>query len=187
MKRVLWLTFLLLIWVMPTYAEQNPAASDVVGYWFMRDLGSRDYVGIIFIYEYEGKIYGRTMVSFDTKTGEVFSYVDEEGETARYLIGSPRTLGLDVMWNLEWDERRGRYINGSIMDPRRRRPYSAQIWRVGNTLRMRGSLGPFGATVDWELASASDLPAGTPSFKTSDLVPILFFNERGQLVPAHNP
>lgn len=181
------LIFLLMIGGAVLASQPKPEAADVQGYWFMRDLGSRAHVGIIFIYEYRGKMYGRTMVSFDPRTGEVFSYADEEGDRARYLEGNPRTLGLDVMWNLEWDERRGRYVNGSILDPRRRRPYSAQIWRVGNTLNMRGSLGPFGATVDWERAQASDLPPGTPSFSIYDLIPILFFNERGQSVPAHNP
>ncbi len=187
MKKVMVLIFLVMIGIMPSYAEQLREVADVTGYWFMRDMGSKDYVGIIYIYEYNGKMYGRTMVSFDTKTGETFTYVDDEGDIARYLIGAPRTLGLDVMWDLEWDEKKGRYIDGSIMDPRKKNPYGAQIWRVGNTLKMRGSVGPFGAAVDWERASASDLPDGVPAFKSAELIPIIYYDEKGKLVQPFNP
>lgn len=185
MKRIVLLSFLVVMGLLPICAQSE--AADVLGYWFMRDLGSKNYVGIIYIYEYNGKIYGRTMVAYDTKTGEVFSYVDGQGDTAKYLIGSPSTMGLDVIWDLEWNEDRGRYTQGSIMDPRKKHHYGAQIWRVGNTLKMRGSLGPFGAAVDWERAEVSDLPEGTPPFRAEDLIPIIYYDEKGKLIPPHNP
>lgn len=137
---------------------------DVTGYWYMYDQ-SKKKSGIAYLYEYDGEIYGRTLVTIDDKTGEVQTY-DKPISRAKYLEGEPYTTGLDIIWDLTWDTKKNKYINGYILDPRKRKPYRVDIWREGDILKVFGNIGAgIGATVEWKRADSSALPPGVPPAK----------------------
>ncbi|NIZ46759.1 DUF2147 domain-containing protein [Entomospira nematocerorum] len=174
-KKMMGLVFLMCIGLSSAVAQ---SASDVTGLWFMYDLNAKSPSGIIQIYEYEGRIYGRTLLAYDAD-GTVHKHTDEEVDRARYLPGNPPTLGLDVIWGLTWNEKKNRYDDGHILDPRKKNPYNVQLHRDGDILKMRGSLGPFGATIDWTRATTADLD-GLKSF--SNPVPVVYYDEKGKLI-----
>lgn len=158
-------------------AKEKPTAEerkDVVGYWFMYDLGKKKS-GIAYVYEYEGKIYGRTLVTYHKKKdGEMFiETYDKPVSRSPFLEGNPFTTGLDVIWDLQWDPKKEKYVKGYILDPRKKKPYYVDLWREGDVLKVFGNIGAgIGATVYWQRASHTDLPAGVPLPK--NLVPKIY-------------
>lgn len=160
------------------FAQQ---ADEVTGLWFMYDLGAKSPSGIIQVYEYDGKIYGRTLLSYEND-GTVRRYTDEDLDRAKYLAGNPTMLGLDVIWNVVWNEKKQRYTDGYIMDPRKKSPYGVELYRSEESiLKMKGKLGPFGATIDWKKATEADLD-GTAPFKNP--VPVIYYTEKGKLLSS---
>jgi Uncharacterized protein conserved in bacteria (DUF2147) len=156
------------------------SASDVTGLWFMFDLNAKEPSGIVQVYEHDGKIYGRTLVSYE-KDGSVRNYTESGLDKAPHLAGNPPMLGLDVIWGLQWDEKKQTYNNGSIMDPRKKSPYNAEIKRSGDLLKMRGSVGPFGATIDWTRATEADLKGVRPY---SAPKPVIYYDAKNKLLSS---
>lgn len=151
----------------------KPARSDVLGYWQMFDIGKKEPAGYIYIYEYKGVVFGRTVVTFDPKTREAATYINPKTKS-EHLEGQPWLQGLDVMWGLRWNEKKQKYTGGRILDPRRKRPYHSSIWRDGAILKMFGSIGgPFGAAVKWREADLADVQSYCPLL-TEPLEPKLY-------------
>jgi uncharacterized protein (DUF2147 family) len=153
---------------------------DIFGYWNMYDFGSRNRVGIIYFYEYEGKVYGRMMAEFDKKSGEMLDNYTVRKSTAPHIPGHPPVQGYDVMWGLEWSEKKHRWINGRILDPRRKKPYVANAWRISNDeMKMRGGI-PFmnlGLSIVWDKCPVEDIPASVPLFREGTLTPRVYFDD----------
>lgn len=137
---------------------------DVTGYWFMYDLG-KEPTGIAYLYEYNGRIYGRTLVTIHKHLNVVETY-DKPQFRSQHIEGKPFSTGQDIIWNLQWDPEKRKYIKGYILDPRKKKPYYADIWREGDTLKIFGNVGAgLGMVITWRRAQASDLPEGTPPVK----------------------
>lgn len=147
--------------------------SQVLGYWYMYDLSGKEPTGIVYFYEYEGKVYGRTIVTIDPDTKEVQTY-NKPVSRVPHIEGNPWFQGLDILWNLTWDAKKRKYIKGKVLDPRRKNPYNAEIWRDGENLKMFGAIGPFGLAVTWRPATAADLPPGCPPIR-GPLTPKIYF------------
>ncbi|NIZ18783.1 DUF2147 domain-containing protein [Entomospira culicis] len=154
------------------------SAKDVTGLWFMYDLGDKEPSGVMQVYEFQGAIYGRTLISYE-KDGRVRTYVETDLDRAPHLAGNPPMLGLDVIWGVRWNEKRNRYDGGHIMDPRKKSPYSVELHRQGDILKMKGKLGPFGATIDWKKATEADLHGVKPFVNP---IPVLYYDEKGKLL-----
>jgi uncharacterized protein (DUF2147 family) len=59
-------------------------------------------------------------------------------------------IGMDVLQNMK--EKDGYYQGGTILDPTNGKTYKCKLWLKsgdGNTLEVRGSLGPFYRTQKW--------------------------------------
>jgi Uncharacterized protein conserved in bacteria (DUF2147) len=156
------------------------SAKDVTGLWFMYDMGAKTASGIVQVYEFKGAIYGRTLISYEAD-GSVRNYNETNLDKAPHLAGNPPMLGLDVIWGVKWNEKQNRYDSGNIMDPRKKSPYGVELHRVGDVLKMKGKVGPFGATIDWPKATLADLNGIQPY---SNPIPILYYDDNGKLLIA---
>ncbi|MGL4524183.1 MAG: DUF2147 domain-containing protein [Spirochaetia bacterium] len=147
---------------------------DVTGYWFMHDY-HKVRAGIAYLYEYNGTIYGRTLVTIDPDTGDKDTYNKPIGR-ARNIPGNPFTVGMEVIWVSRWHPKRRKWVSGNILDPRRRRPFNLDMWREGTELKLFGNIGAgIGATVTWHRATAADLPKDVPVPDVTKFVPQIYY------------
>ena len=110
-------------------------ADGVVGFWTTIDDETKEAKSVVQIYEYEGKIYGR-----------VVDVLKNKNATAK-IPGSPKILGLDIIWDLEKDG--NEYNDGKILDPQKGKVYGCAIWRDGENLIVRGKIAFFGRNQTW--------------------------------------
>lgn len=122
-------------------------ANDVVGFWTTIDDETKEAKSIVQIYEYEGKIYGR-----------VVDILKDKNATAK-LPGSPKIIGLDIIWNLEKDG--NEFNGGKILDPQKGKVYGCAVWRSGENLIVRGKIAFFGRNQTW-LPNKTFKGAGKP-------------------------
>lgn len=110
------------------------------------------------IYEYQGKVYGRVLVTYDDQ-GNLVDTVANPIERAPNIQGEPYYAGLDFIWDME--DRGKKWSKGKIMDPEPAKVYSCDMWREGENLIVRGKVGPFGRNQTWlPLNKLSELPEG---------------------------
>ena len=110
-------------------------ANGVVGFWTTIDDETKEAKSVVQIYEYQGKIYGRVV---DVLTDK---------EARAKLPGSPKIIGLDIIWDLEKDG--DEYNDGEILDPQKGKVYGCAIWRDGDNLIVRGKIAFFGRNQTW--------------------------------------
>lgn len=132
---------------------------------------------IVALYEYKdsdkAKLAGRIIALYDEK-GDITETLNNPVKIADKVDGSPKYVGLDIIWNMDWDEEDSEYTDGKIMDPKKGSVYSSVIWKDHNDkLRVRGKIGPFGRTQTWNVLSTSDLPAELQNTDTKNWKPII--------------
>jgi uncharacterized protein (DUF2147 family) len=127
---------------------------------------------IIAVYEYDGgKLAGR-IVALYGDDGAISETINNPVRVAGKVKGSPKMVGLDVVWGLERDG--NGYGNGRIMDPTSGSIYRSNMWQEANEpdkLRVRGRLGPFGRTQTWNVLQVKDLPKELQSIDVSKWTP----------------
>jgi hypothetical protein len=171
MKHTIKMFFLFAI-ALVSLSAQSVNRKDIGGYWWMYD-DHKVRTGIAYIYEFEGKYYGRTLYTISPETGKEEVYSQPESK-AKHIDGNPYTTGMDIVWNLTWDEKKQKYTKGAILDPRKKNPYQLDAWREGDVLKIYGNIIGMGVTIDWPMASVSDLPAGAPAINEA-LTPKLYY------------
>ncbi|MCH9670503.1 MAG: DUF2147 domain-containing protein [Gammaproteobacteria bacterium] len=117
----------------------------VVGKWKTIDDETNKPRSIVNLYEQNGRLYGQIM--------EIFRRPEETdpdplcdkcpGERANQPI-----KGMIIVTGLEKGETR--WQNGKILDPNNGKEYTAEIWREGDTLQVRGYLLMFYRTQTWQ-------------------------------------
>ena len=112
------------------------AAEDITGLWTTIDDETGEEKSVVQIYEYEGKYFGRVV--------KLFKNVDK---TAVGIKGSPKIVGLDIIWNLE--DKGEKFKSGKILDPAKGKIYSSEAWIEDGNLILRGKIGPFGRNQKW--------------------------------------
>lgn len=110
-------------------------ANSVIGFWTTIDDETKEAKSVVQIYEYDGKIYGR-----------VVDVLKNKDATAK-IPGSPKVIGLDIIWDLEKDG--NEYNGGKILDPQKGKVYGCAIWRDGENLIVRGKIAFFGRNQTW--------------------------------------
>jgi len=121
--------------------------------------------------EDEAKLCGRIIALYDLETGKISETLNKPVRIADKVKGSPKMAGLDIIWNMEWDEDDTEYSGGKIMDPKKGSVYSSVIWQEENEptkLRVRGKIGPFGRTQTWNVMKKSDLPKDLQKLDTGE-------------------
>ena len=130
---------------------------------------------IVALYEYvdgdDVEIAGRIVTLYGAD-GVISETLSNPTRVAERVSGSPKMVGLDIIWNMEWDDDDHEYEDGKIMDPKSGKVYSSVIWQESpSVLNVRGKIGPFGRTQKWNVLNVSDLPADIQSLDTSTWVP----------------
>lgn len=132
---------------------------------------------IVRLYEYkdgdDSLLSGRIIALYDEK-GVVSETLKNPVRVADKVSGSPKYVGLDIIWDMDWDEDDSEYTDGKIMDPKKGSVYSSVIWQDNkDKLRVRGKIGPFGRTQTWNVLSVSDLPAEIQNIDTTNWKPVI--------------
>ena len=133
MRKILF-TICLMMW-----AGMALAAQDITGFWTTIDDETNEPKSIVHVYDYQGKIYGRVV--------HLFKNPDT---TAKNVKGSPKILGLDILWDLQ--DRGEKFKDGEILDPKKGKVYTCEVWRDGDNLIVRGKIAFFGRNQTWKPA-----------------------------------
>jgi uncharacterized protein (DUF2147 family) len=145
------------------------AGESVEGYWKIIDDETGRARSIIALYQHQGMLFGRIVVTFDEKE-RVKNTIYAPVERAVALPDRPFFAGLDIVWNLKKDAKKDRWDNGKILDPKKGKVYSSELhWDpVKKHLVVRGKIGPFGRNQFWVPAKPADFPEGfdMPDCKT---------------------
>lgn len=113
---------------------------------------------------------GRIVALYDIDTGQVSETLNNPVRVADKVKGSPKMSGLDIIWNMKWDDDDNEYSGGKIMDPKSGSVYSSVIWadkKDATKLNVRGKIGPFGRTQVWNVLEPKDLPKDLQKLDTS--------------------
>lgn len=139
------------------------AAEDITGLWKTVDDETGNPKGVVAVYKYQGKIYGRVIASFDDE-GE---YIDDDMyrqlNTSPYLVGDPAFNALTIIWDMK--DKGKKWGGGKIMDPgdaEEDKPgiYDCQLWKEGETLIVRGKILFFGRNQTWYPMDNAEFPDG---------------------------
>ncbi len=112
------------------------ASDSVLGYWTTIDDETNAPKSVVQIYEHQGKVYGRVVELFQNK------------QAVAKLPDSPRIEGLDVIWDME--QKKDKYTNGKILDPKTGKVYDCDLWRDGDKLIVRGKIAFLGRNQTWQ-------------------------------------
>jgi uncharacterized protein (DUF2147 family) len=144
MKKTLFLTSALMLFIAHFLFAQNSPGDKVVGTWLTAE---KD--GKIEIYKagnkYNGKIiWGKNLYQSDGKTLVKDTKNPEPKNRNKPLLNAEILTGF-IYANNEWTD-------GKIYDPKSGKTYSANMKLKGNTLSLRGYVGVsmFGRTTTWE-------------------------------------
>lgn len=130
---------------------------------------------IVALYEYadddEMELAGRIVALYDAN-GKISETIANPVKVADKVKGAPKYAGLDIIWDMEWDDDDNRYEDGKIMDPQSGKVYSSVIWQdTPGMLNVRGKIGPIGRTQKWRALGADALPAEIKNIDTSTWTP----------------
>ncbi|MBQ8250420.1 MAG: DUF2147 domain-containing protein [Alphaproteobacteria bacterium] len=125
----------LCLFLMITFLSLSAFANEVTGFWTTIDDETKEAKSVVEIYEKEGKIFGKVV--------EIFG--DKEAKAA--ILGSPKILGLEIIKNMV--KKGSKYKNGTILDPKKGKTYSCELWREGDNLIVRGKIAFLGRNQTW--------------------------------------
>ena len=141
------------------------AEKDVTGFWKTIDDETGLPKSVVAIYTYNDMLFGRVILIYgdDGRTLEDDLY--QKIKRSPYLTGNPPLAGLDIFWDLEYNQRKDKWVSGKIMDPgdeeeKRPKTYGAEIWKEGPDLTVRGKIAFLGRNQTWKPYSISDFPSG---------------------------
>ncbi len=129
---------------------------------------------IVALYEHENKLSGRIVALYD-ENGNISETSANAERIADQIDGAPKYIGLDIIWNMTWDDDDAEYSGGKIMDPKSGKVYSSVMWQDADKskLQVRGKIGPFGRTQTWNVLNTSDLPAELQNINTTNWQPVI--------------
>lgn len=152
-------------------------AAPYVGLYQTIDDETNSPKSIIALYEYadgdDVELAGRIVALYGTD-GVISETLENPMRIADKVAGTPKMVGMDVLWNMEWDAEDNEYEDGKIMDPKSGKIYSSVIWQENpSVLNVRGKIGPFGRTQKWNLLDSASVPSVLQNLNTSDWRPVV--------------
>ena len=153
--------FLLFVLCFVLCAGTANAELPLIGFYKTVDDSTGKSTAVVRLYECGDYMCGRIVALFDETGTTIAETIRNPIRVADKVKGKPKVDGLDIIWNMRWDERRAEFRGGRIMDPKSGRVYRSAIWQDpndANLLRVRGMIGPFGRTQVWHVMPYEDLP-----------------------------
>jgi uncharacterized protein (DUF2147 family) len=146
------------------------AADNVLGLWKSVSEKTGQPETVTEIYEYQGKIYGRIVQTFDDK-GQFKDNLTTAWEKATKYAGAPSVCGFDLIWALQ---DKGKDWEGTIYHPTEGNEYVCKLWKDGDKLIVRGQIKflGIGRNQKWVPASEADLPTGYAIPDATSFVPV---------------
>ena len=156
------------------------AAMPFVGLYQTIDDETNAPKSIVALYEYPEEpgdddlcLAGR-IVALYGPDGTISETLANPTRIADKVSGSPKMVGMDILWNMEWDSDDAQYEDGKIMDPKSGKIYSSVAWQDSpEYLNVRGKIGPFGRTQRWNVVDSSVLPVELQNIDTTGWVPFI--------------
>jgi uncharacterized protein (DUF2147 family) len=146
---------------------QSP--DDAIGFWKTIDEKEGFTTSIMAVYKYHEKLYGRIIVSFDEKTGELLETHRAPSQQITTIPRQPKLLEVDLFWEVE---RKGdRWKGGRILDPRSGRTFACDCWVHDSKLIIRGKVGPFGLNSVFYPVDGNDFPKGYIPPDLNEIIP----------------
>lgn len=132
---------------------------------------------VVYLYEYmdgdDVELAGRIVALYNAD-GTISETLSNPTRIADKVKGAPKMVGLDIIWNMEWEDDDNKYEDGKIMDPKSGKIYSSVIWQeTPDALQVRGKIGPFGRTQTWRVLDAATLPSELQKLDVSGWRPII--------------
>jgi uncharacterized protein (DUF2147 family) len=166
-KTILSLTILLCLGILPLFA-----ADSITGYWKTIDDETGKAKSVIVIYEYQGKIFGRILMTYEDNGTSIKDSIYIQRDKADKVKGTPPYCGLDIIYNLV--DAGSKYSKGNILNPLTGKIYASDVWKDKNgDLIVKGKIGPIGKSQVWNPFRASDFPAGFKAPDTKTFVPVI--------------
>lgn len=164
-------TYLILFFcfVIGSYSEKVEGAG-IEGYWMTMNEKTHLPQSIIGIYPYEGKYYGRLLVTYDDD-GKLDGTLKNPKDRAPGIIGHPYYVGLDILYGLKPEGEK--YVDGKIVDPEKGDIYDAEMWLSKDKLIVRGEILFFGENQVWQPVNKENWPAGVEMTNMSGFVPVI--------------
>ena len=132
---------------------------------------------IVRIYEYrdgDDVLVAGRIVALYNADGTISETLNNPTRIAEKVKGAPKMVGMDVIWDMEFDADDNKYEDGKIIDPKSGKVYSSVMWQdVPETLNVRGKIGPFGRTQKWNTLDVSVLPSELQNLDVSLWTPIV--------------
>lgn len=153
------------------------AAMPFTGFYQTIDDETNTPKSIVRIYEYRDgddmELAGRIVALYNAD-GTITETLSNPSRVADKVKGAPKMVGLDILWNMEFDADDNKYEDGKIMDPKSGKVYSSVMWQdTPSVLNVRGKIGPFGRTQHWNSLDASALPTDLQSIDISTWKPVV--------------
>lgn len=138
------------------------AAEDITGLWKTVDDETGNPKGVVAVYEYKGKVYGRVIASFDDEGKYIDDDMYRQINRSPFLVGDPAFNALTIIWDMK--DKGKKWSGGKIMDPgdKEKKPgiYDCEMWRDGNSLVVRGKILFIGRNQTWYPMDNSEFPDG---------------------------
>ncbi len=131
---------------------------DAIGFWKTEDEKKGFTTSIMMVYRYNGRLFGRIVVSYDEKDGTLLETHEHPQQRITTIGTHPKLLEVDIFWNLERGE--DKWLGGTVFDPRSGRTYACDCWVRDDKLVLRGKFGPFGLNSVFPKALPNDFPPG---------------------------
>ncbi|HCS36872.1 MAG: hypothetical protein CVV48_16165 [Spirochaetae bacterium HGW-Spirochaetae-4] len=144
-------------------------SDDVVGFWKSTDAKQGFTTSVIAVYSYGESLYGRVVVSYDERTGELLETMYHPLQRVEKLASKPKLLAIDIFWNMKSNN--GKWHGGKVLDPRSGHVYACECWVHNGLLVLRGKIGPFGMNSIFYPVVDSDFPTGFVRPELTGLVP----------------
>lgn len=153
------------------------AAMPFTGFYQTIDDETNTPKSIVRIYEYRDgddiELAGRIVALYNAD-GTISETLSNPTRVADRVAGAPKMVGLDILWNMEFDADDNKYEDGKIMDPKSGKVYSSVMWQdTSSVLNVRGKIGPFGRTQHWNTLDTSALPTDLQSIDVSTWTPVI--------------
>lgn len=159
------------------FVNAAAAALPHVGFYQTIDDETNRPKSIVALYEYtdgdDVELAGRIVALYNAD-GVVSETLAAPVKVAAGVPGAPKYVGMDIIWDMEWDADDNKFEDGKIMDPTSGKVYSSVIWQdAPGTLNVRGKIGPFGRTQKWNALTTAQLPAQLKDTDTAGWKPTI--------------